>query len=126
VLLGVPGALFGGLAAVLNAIAGAPDLASPVRNGALMPPEVAGMTTMVSLAFPPAVAVIGSIPVVLVRETVASGGHPLSTALRSAIALTVLLIIGAWWVRSRPAFKAWWAKTQQEAGQMRKQAAGGT
>jgi hypothetical protein len=125
-LLGPPAALFGGLGAVFNASAGAPDLSAPIKNGGMMPPEVAGISTMMSVGFPPFVATVGSLPILLVRKTVEIGGHPLATALRSAIALGVLLTIGAWWIRSKPAFKAWWARTQEDAANRSKRPAGGS
>jgi hypothetical protein len=125
VLLGVPAALMGGLGAVLNTGAGGSEATSTLKNGALMPPEVAGISTMFSVAFPPAVAVLGSLPVLLVRGTIAGGGHPLSTALRSAIALAVILIISSWWIRVRPAFKIWWVRSQLEAANHRRRRTAG-
>jgi hypothetical protein len=125
-LLGPPAALLGGLGAVFNASAGAPDLSATIKNGALMPPEVAGLSTMISVGFPPFVATLGSLPILLVRATVENGGHPLATALRSAIGLGVLLTIGAWWIRSKPAFKAWWARTQQDAANKSRRPAEGS
>jgi hypothetical protein len=73
-----------------------------------MPPEVAGMTTMTRAVWPPIVAILGSLPILAVREGVENGDNAVGAALRTAIGVVLLLgFVGAW-VRHRDAARTWW------------------
>ena len=73
-----------------------------------MPPEVAGMTTMTRAVWPPIVAILGSLPILAVREGVQNGDNAVGAALRTAIGVVLLLgFVGAW-VRHRDAARQWW------------------
>jgi hypothetical protein len=113
VLLGIP-ALLGGVAgAAINAVKGAPDPAGGATQGLAMPPEVAGMTTMVRAVWPPAVAVIASLPVLATRHGFETGIDMLGNTLRAAGGVVILLILVGGWVRQRDAIHVWFRNIQK-------------
>ena len=113
VLLGIP-ALLGGVAgAAINAVKGAPDPAGGAPQGLAMPPEVAGMTTMVRAVWPPAVAVIASLPVLATRHGFETGIDMLGNTLRAAGGVVILLILVGGWVRQRDAIHVWFRNIQK-------------
>ena len=113
VLLGIP-ALLGGVAgAAINAVKGAPDPAGGATQGLAMPPEVAGMTTMVRAVWPPAVAVIASLPVLATRHGCETGIDMLGNTLRAAGGVVILLILVGGWVRQRDAIHVWFRNIQK-------------
>ena len=115
-LLGPTIALAGGAGAALNTIAGAPDPFSTEMSGAMLPPEVAGITMTLRLlvaaarrhgrrdprrcwpARPPSAATIRSRP-------------------QSAVSIGVLVVVAlvAVWVERRPEFRIWWQNLKLDA-----------
>ena len=59
-IVAVPAALCGGAGGIVSVLMGAPE---PSKDGALLPPEVAGMKIFFRSAWPVIVAVLGSVPV---------------------------------------------------------------
>lgn len=96
--------------ATINAMAGAPDPVSSANQGLYLPPEVSGMGTVIRNAWPPAIAVLGCLPVVAVRE---GAPDPWIDALRAVLAVAILLVLVGGWVRQRDAIKAWFRTAQQ-------------
>ncbi|MGD9703056.1 MAG: DUF6297 family protein [Acidimicrobiia bacterium] len=114
-LLGPTIALAGGAGAALNTIAGAPDPFTSEISGAMLPPEVAGITMTLRLLWPPLVAVAGVIPVLLAREANERGDDQLAAAVRGAIGVLVVVVLVAMWVERRPQFKIWWQNLKLDA-----------
>ena len=109
-------ALAGGGGAVLNTIGGAPDPYVAEMSGAMMPPEVAGMTMTLRLLWPPVVAIGGLAPVLLARAAAERGDDPVAPAARGAIGVVVVAALIGYWVERRPAFRRWWLNAKLEAG----------
>jgi hypothetical protein len=114
-LLGPTIAVAGGAGAALNTIAGAPDPFSSEMSGAMLPPEVAGITMTLRLLWPPLVATAGVIPVVLAREAAERGDDQIAAAVRGVIGVLVGVALVAMWVERRPAFKIWWQNLKLDA-----------
>ncbi len=113
VLIGIP-ALLGGIAgAAINAVKGAPDPAGGATQGLALPPEVAGMTTMVRAVWPPAVAIIACTPVIATRHGFETGIDMLGNTLRAGGGVVILLILVAGWVRQRDAIHIWFRNIQK-------------
>jgi len=108
--LAAAGAGLGG--ATINAMAGAPDPVDNANQGLYLPPEMNGMGTVLRNALPPAVAVVGCLPVIAVRESLPT---PWTNLLRSVIAVALLLSLVGGWVRQRDAIKKWFAAAQRES-----------
>jgi hypothetical protein len=116
-----PFALATGMAgAVINAVKGAPDPVGDNSKTLFMPPEVAGMTTMTRAVFPVVVATLGSLPVIVVREAVQSGEHPVPAAIQMCVGVALLLFLVTGWVRQRDAIRLWWKKTIDEGKQQQR------
>ena len=111
-LLGIP-ALLGGVAgAAINAVKGAPDPVGGANQGLALPPEVAGMTTMVRAVWPPAVAIIACAPVLATRHGFETGIDMLGNTLRAIGGVVILLILVGGWVRQRDAIHVWFRGVQ--------------
>jgi hypothetical protein len=107
-IVGLPAVGAGTAGAIINAVKGAPDPMGQTNERMFMPPEVAGMTTMTRAVWPPIVAILGSLPILAVREGVENGDNAVGAALRTAIGVVLLLgFVGAW-VRHRDAARTWW------------------
>lgn len=104
-----PFALAAGMSgAIINAVKGAPDPLGDNSKTLFMPPEVAGMTTMTRAVWPVVVSILGSLPVIAVREAVKNGDHPVAAALRTVIGVALLVFLVVGWVRQRDAIRRWW------------------
>ncbi len=111
-LLGIP-ALLGGVAgAAINAVKGAPDPVGGANQGLALPPEVAGMTTMVRAVWPPAVAIVACAPVLATRHGFETGIDMLGNTLRAIGGVVILLILVGGWVRQRDAIHIWFRGIQ--------------
>lgn len=113
---GVAAALAGGAGAALNVVGGAPDPYVAEMSGAMMPPEVAGMAMSFRLAWPPIAAIGGLVPVLLARAAAERGDDPVAPAARGAIAVAIGVVLAAYWVERRPAFRLWWLNMKLDAG----------
>ena len=112
-LIGIP-ALLGGVAgAAINAVSGAPDPAGGATQGLAMPPEVAGMTTMVRAVWPTAISIISCTPVLAMRHGFENGVDMLGNTLRAAGGVVILLILVGGWVRQRDAIHIWFRNIQK-------------
>jgi hypothetical protein len=77
-----------------------------------MPPEVAGMTTMIRAVWPPAISVIACAPVIATRHGFETGIDMLGNTLRSIGGVVILLILVGGWVRQRDAIHIWFRGIQ--------------
>ena len=113
-LLGVAAGAGAVAGAALNSVSGAPDQAGSATAGLALPPEMSGMGTLLRGALPPSITVVACLPLLAVRESVASGNELLN-ALRSvgAVALVVALVGG--WIRQRDAIRSWYRDASQQA-----------
>lgn len=93
----VPAALAATGGAALS-ITGEPLL--DIGNEALGPPEIAGPQALFRAAWPPAVATLGFVPI-LVARSVAGDGEPLTAAVNAAAVVLVVVILVFAWVRYR-------------------------
>jgi hypothetical protein len=78
-----------------------------------MPPEVAGMTTMVRAVWPTVIAVVSCTPVLAMRHGFENGVDMLGNTLRAAGGVVILLILVGGWVRQRDAIHIWFRNIQK-------------
>jgi hypothetical protein len=102
----VPAALAGAAGAAISTVKGAPDPFSTTT--AMLPPEAAGMRMLTQATWPPAVATIGFLPVVLAADASRRGLDPVGTAAAATVPVVVLLVLVAGWVRVRDDIGQWW------------------
>jgi hypothetical protein len=68
---------------------------------AFIPPEVAGPRLLFRTVWPPAIAVIGMVPVLFARGAARSSGAPVTAALSASIPVVILCVLVFVWVRYR-------------------------
>jgi hypothetical protein len=88
-----------------------------------MPPEVAGMRLVYRTAWPPGMAVIGTVPVLAARTAARHGVSAVPVALATGGGVLVLFIIVCGWVRERERVHAWWRAQMNAALPSRQEAA---
>ena len=117
-IVAVPAALTGCGGAVISTIKGTPD-PIPTNASVFVPPEAMGMRMAYQAVWPPLVATIGLVPVVIASNGVEEGLDPVGTA-AAAIALPLLVaVLVTGWVRVREDLRAWFKRTMDEAEQAR-------
>lgn len=86
--------------AVVSVVQGAPD---PTDTLAMVTPEIAGTRTVFRTAFPPALAVLGTVPLLAARaaERGISEPPPTQAALLVTLALSVVVVLVCGWTRFR-------------------------
>jgi hypothetical protein len=109
----IPAALGAVGGALVSVIAGAPSQASDTWS--LMPPEVAGMRLVYRTAWPPGVAVIGTVPVLAARSAARNGVPASPVALAAGGGVLVLFLIVCAWVRMRDRIHEWWREQMETA-----------
>ena len=113
--------MLGGMAgAALNVVGGAPDPAAEATERTLMPPEVAGTTTLIKAVWPVAVSVVASTAVLGARTGVEQGSTPAAAALRMSILPVLVALAGGAWVRYRDEVKRWMRESAQQGNAMRR------
>jgi hypothetical protein len=110
----VPAALGSVAGAVTSVLSGMPEV-STGDAWSLMPPEVAGMRIMVRAVWPPALAVLGTLPVLAARAAAENGGAAASAAGAAAVAVVVVFMLVGSWVRMRDRMHAWWKAAMDQA-----------
>lgn len=100
--------------AVTSALMGAPTAgASDMTN--MLPPEFAGMKNAMRAAWPPGLAILGTVPLVVARA-VTEQGHPWERAtIFTALAVTAVAVLAGVWVRYREDIHEWWRLSKEEA-----------
>jgi len=111
-LVGAVGGLLAACGAVVSVVQGAPEA---VDTLSMSTPEIAGARTVFRTAWPPGLAVLGTVPLLAARaaERGASEPPPLAAAATVALPLLVLVVILGGWVRFRDDIHAW-IKTASE------------
>lgn len=122
----LPASLAGLAGATISVVQGPPPLFSTTDS--LMPPEAASARAMFRMLWPPVVATIGVVPILLARHasrlhgpgTVEARALTGATALVPVVALLVIFV--GVWVRYRENIKVWWRRFQSEQAEMRRTA----
>jgi hypothetical protein len=107
-LIALPAFLAGVAGAVVNAVKGAPDPIGESTEALMLPPEMSGMGSLIRAVWPPLIAIAGSLPIIAIRESVASNSVVLGDALRTALAVGIVLFLTVGWVRQRDNIRRWW------------------
>ncbi|MEO5902170.1 MAG: hypothetical protein ABIR68_18845 [Ilumatobacteraceae bacterium] len=100
-ILCIPTALGGAAGAVVSIVRDAPDPLANSGQQAFLPPEMAGVTTLLRVLIPLVVSTIATLNILLVRSAVQRGDSAIGAAIRGAIASSLLAAAVAWWVRKR-------------------------
>jgi hypothetical protein len=108
--------------AVVSALMGAPKVGDDLS--AMLPPEIAGMKNALRTAWPPTLAVLGVMPVLAARVAVEKHVAITGPAELTAVAVLVISLLAAAWVRFRDDIHAWWQLSMQEAKQAQSARAG--
>jgi hypothetical protein len=118
--------------AALGAVAGGAvsTLGGEVSTGgeawALAAPEAAGMGLVLHTALPPALAIGGTLPVLAARSAEASGRPPLEAAGSVAMAVVLVFVMVAAWVRVRHEIKGWMdSQAESQSGRQAEPTGGG-
>lgn len=95
--------------AVVSVVQGAPE---PVDQLSMVTPEIAGVRTVYRTAFPPALAVAGTLPLLAARASVRGIEEPppIPAAINVAVLLTGVAVLVGGWVRFRDEIKAFMAQ----------------
>lgn len=103
----VPAAMGSVAGAATSVLSGMPEVAGG-DAWSLVPPEVAGMRIVVRAVWPPALATLGTLPVLAARVA-ADNGRPAASAAGAAVVgvVAVFVLVGGW-VRMRDRMHAWW------------------
>ncbi len=113
-LLAVPaglGAVGGALVSLLSG--GATVVQGDTWN--LMPPEVAGMRLVARSTWPPAIAIIGALPVVAARAAAHHDSPARAGATAAAVGVILLFAVIVGWVRTREQIHEWFRTQMQQA-----------
>jgi hypothetical protein len=111
-VLAVPAALGGVGGALVSLLSGGTVVQGDSWN--LLPPEVAGMRLAARTAWPPAVAIIGAVPVVVARAAAHNGSQPAPAAAATGGGVVLLFALIVGWVRVRAELHGWF-RSQMEA-----------
>ena len=96
----IPAALGAVAGAIVSVVAGAPS-AGGGDAWSLLPPEIAGMRLAFRTGWPPALAVLGSVPVLAARTAARNNTPAAPAALATGIGVLVLFVLVCGWLRSR-------------------------
>lgn len=115
----VPAAFVATAGAAVSVLQGAAAPGGPLGAGgaaAALPPEAVGLTSLLRLVLPPALAVVAAVPAIAAHHATATTGPVAAAAGTVAPVLLVVGAVGAW-VRWRDRARAWWAAAQAEVRQ---------
>ena len=106
-LVGAVAGLLAGCGAVVSVVQGAPD---PVDVLSMTTPEIAGARNVVRTAWPPGLAVLGTLPLLAARaaERGASDPSPILAALTATVPLVAVAVLVSGWVRVRAPLHMWY------------------
>lgn len=113
-VVGLAAGLLAACGATVSVVQGAPD---PVDTLGMATPEIAGVRTVFRTAFPPALAVLGTLPLLAARaaERGVSEPPPLEAAIAVLIPLVALTGLVGGWVRFRDDIRASMAAAMESA-----------
>ncbi|MCL2393985.1 MAG: hypothetical protein FWC87_04780 [Acidimicrobiaceae bacterium] len=110
----IPCALTGLAGATISVVQGAPANFSSATS-ALLPPEANGFRAIFRMVWPPAVAIIGFLPLFAARHLQPGQGTRVGRVAGLQPLILILVVLVAVWVRYRDDIHAWFAKTMEEA-----------
>ncbi len=108
----VPLALGGMGGALVSVLSGPPSAGG---GWALAPPEAQGMRLAFRTAWPPGIAIIGVLPVLMARDAIEQGRTGPSGALPFVVLTAVLFSLVCGWVRVRDDIGAWFREQMEQA-----------
>ena len=114
-IIGIPAVLAGVAGASINAVKGAPDPVGGANEGLALPPEMSGMGNVIRSAFPPAVSIIGCLPIIALQHSVETNSLIFANTLRASLAVLLVLGLVAGWIRQRDAIRTWFRNAQKTA-----------
>jgi hypothetical protein len=97
----IPTILGGAAGSVVSIMRDAPDPLSSSTQQAFLPPEMAGITTVLRMAIPLVVSAAGTLNILLIRQAAQRGDSTVGAALRGGLGTLLIVIATAWWVRKR-------------------------
>ena len=100
-ILALPLLAAGVTGSIVSVVRDAPDPAASAAQQTFVPPEVAGLTTSVRLAWPLVVSAVGSAMVMFPRSAWEHGGSTVAGAVRGALGAVLLVIVVGYWVKVR-------------------------
>ena len=81
------------------------------------------MGSLIRAIWPPTIAIAGALPIIAIRQSVKANNVVLGDALRTALAVAIVVSLTVGWVRQRDNIRAWWrnftasAQRPQDASQ---------
>ena len=111
----IPAALGAVAGAIVSVVGGAPGAAGG-DAWSLLPPEVAGIRLAFRTGWPPALAVLGSLPVLAARTAARNNAPAAPAALAAGAGVLILFALVCAWVRMRSRIHAWWKAQMEVAG----------
>ena len=113
VLVGLTAGLLAGCGAVVSTVQGAPDAVDMLG---MATPEIAGARTIMRTAWPPVLAVLGTLPVLAARAAEFGAGDPppFDAAALAAVPLAGLVGLVGGWVRFHDEIHAWFRKLAED------------
>ena len=108
----VPAALAAVAGGAISTMSGAPSIGG---SWSLLPPEIAGARLVARTAWPPLLAVAGTLPILAARVGAEHGGHPTTAAAAAGAGVIALSTLVFGWVRVREDVHAWWRKQMDAA-----------
>ncbi len=124
VLLGIAAVFAGASGAAISIVRDAPDPMSSTNQEVYLPPEMAGFTTVIRTLIPLVISAIGAAMALGVRSAIDNGtSDPLANAIRGCVAVGLLTVLTAAWVkyrdRARRKIKAFMAEGRAQTQQQR-------
>lgn len=109
-----PAALTAAAGGALSVLQGMQEPSS--TSWELTQPEIAGVRSVVRVVGPPAIAVVGVLPVTLARAALDGDGDPFSAAAVGAVVALGVCVLAVGWIHQREEIKAWFRRLQEDAG----------
>jgi hypothetical protein len=100
-ILALPTLLGGATGGVVSIVKDAPDPSSGSTQQAFMPPEMAGFTTLIRVAWPIVVSTLTTCTVLLPRAALRAGESATAAAVRGALGALLVVALVGYWVKVR-------------------------
>jgi hypothetical protein len=102
ILLAIAAVYAGASGAAISIVRDAPDPMSSTNQEVYLPPEMAGFTTVIRTIIPLVISAAGAVMALGVRSALDNGtGDPLANAVRGCVAIVLLTVLTAVWVKYR-------------------------
>lgn len=115
-VVALPLALGSVAGAVVSVLSGPP---STDGTWTMAPPEAQGLRLAVRTAWPPGLAVIGTLPVLAARAATGAASRGVRPATAAGLAIVGLFTLVCGWVRVRDDISAWWAQQMEQSSARR-------